>query len=235
MTERQRDILFRAIQEHIQTGEPVGSSHLVSQGVQASPATVRAELSALEDDGLLQQPYTSAGRVPTPSGYRAYVDHVVSRPSRPPTTAQRRAIERDRAGAGTPGGVRTLAHVLADMSDVLALVSTTAAVSHDAGYGNLLRLREAADHQLLDDIERVVDALEAHPDLPATAAAGDRPLVMIDGENPLVRTHRVSVVLTCARLASGETLLAALIGPLRMPYQRTMRVLETVHEVFAMP
>ncbi len=232
MTERQRDILFRAIREYIRTGEPVGSEHLVSRGVRASPATVRAELAALETDGLISHPHTSAGRVPTPSGYRAYVDDVFARaPGRRPT-AQRRAIKQDVEDVRTPEGIRSLAHLLAEMSDVLALVSTTAAFSHDAGYGNLLRLREAADRALLQDVERVVHAFEEHPDMPASAAS-ERLVVLIDGENPFVRTRRVSVVCTCPSLPSGDRLLAALIGPLRMPYERTIGVLEAVHDVFA--
>lgn len=232
MTERQRDILFRAIREYIRTGEPVGSAHLVARGVQASPATVRAELSALEDDGMLRHPYTSAGRVPTPSGYRAYVDHVVARAPRTADAAHRRVIEREATDVGTPEGIRALAHCLADVSDMLALVCTSAAVSHDAGYRNLLRRREAADRELLSEVEQMVHAFESPLDLPV-ARAGERPVVLIDGENPYVRTRHVSVVFTCPRLPSGDTLLAALIGPLRMPYARTVRVLETVQRVVA--
>ena len=66
------------VTEHVETAQPVGSSH-VSVGVGVSSATVRSEMSALERDGFLLQPHTSAGRIPTDRGYRYFVDHL-SRP-----------------------------------------------------------------------------------------------------------------------------------------------------------
>jgi heat-inducible transcriptional repressor len=59
----------------VETAQPVGSSH-VSEGVGVSSATVRSDMSALEREGFLMQPHTSAGRIPTDRGYRYFVDHL---------------------------------------------------------------------------------------------------------------------------------------------------------------
>ncbi len=75
---RKSAILNAVVTEHVETAQPVGSSH-VSEGVGVSSATVRSEMSALERDGFLLQPHTSAGRIPTDRGYRYFVDHL-SRP-----------------------------------------------------------------------------------------------------------------------------------------------------------
>ncbi|MGO9343429.1 MAG: heat-inducible transcriptional repressor HrcA [Acidimicrobiales bacterium] len=75
---RKSAILNAVVTEHVETAQPVGSSH-VSVGVGVSSATVRSEMSALERDGFLMQPHTSAGRIPTDRGYRYFVDHL-SRP-----------------------------------------------------------------------------------------------------------------------------------------------------------
>ncbi len=65
--------------EYIGTAEPVGSSHVASApGVQVSSATVRSEMVALEREGYLVQPHTSAGRIPTDKGYRFFVDHLTA-------------------------------------------------------------------------------------------------------------------------------------------------------------
>jgi heat-inducible transcriptional repressor len=75
---RARKILYAAITEYIATGEPVGSRTLARRyGLALSPATIRNELSDLEEAGFLAQPHTSAGRVPTDRGFRTFVDALV--------------------------------------------------------------------------------------------------------------------------------------------------------------
>ncbi len=80
LTDRQRKILGRVVEEYVESGEPVGSKHLVTRGgMTVSPSTVRAELAELERLGLLTHPHTSAGRVPTEAGYRFYADSLLER------------------------------------------------------------------------------------------------------------------------------------------------------------
>ena len=80
LDERKAAILQAVVQEYIRTAQPVGSNHvLAATGVDVSAATVRNEMAALEADGYLQQPHTSAGRVPTDKGYRFFVDSIAGR------------------------------------------------------------------------------------------------------------------------------------------------------------
>ncbi|HZA78603.1 MAG TPA: heat-inducible transcriptional repressor HrcA [Acidimicrobiales bacterium] len=82
LDERKAAILRAVVEEYIETGQPVGSGHVAqAPGVDVSSATVRNEMAALEIDGFLRQPHTSAGRVPTEKGYRFFVDHL-RRPAR---------------------------------------------------------------------------------------------------------------------------------------------------------
>ncbi|HWF15717.1 MAG TPA: heat-inducible transcriptional repressor HrcA [Acidimicrobiales bacterium] len=75
--ERRAAILEAVVSQYIGSAEPVGSSHVANApGVQVSSATVRSEMVALERDGYLVQPHTSAGRIPTDKGYRFFVDHL---------------------------------------------------------------------------------------------------------------------------------------------------------------
>lgn len=94
MTEPRRLAVLRAIvEDYVATREPVGSKALVERhALGVSPATIRNDMAALEEEGLIAQPHTSAGRVPTDKGYRAFVDGLpAARPLSPP---ERRAIER---------------------------------------------------------------------------------------------------------------------------------------------
>ncbi len=74
---RKAAVLRAVVSEHIETGHPVGSSHLSgAHGMGVSSATIRNEMSALERDGYLTHPHTSAGRIPTDRGYRFFVDSL---------------------------------------------------------------------------------------------------------------------------------------------------------------
>ncbi|MGA0387917.1 MAG: heat-inducible transcriptional repressor HrcA [Ilumatobacteraceae bacterium] len=79
LDDRKTAILSAVVHEYISTAQPVGSSHLVdAPGVGVSSATVRNELSQLEQEGFLVQPHTSAGRIPTDKGYRYFVDNLTT-------------------------------------------------------------------------------------------------------------------------------------------------------------
>jgi heat-inducible transcriptional repressor len=80
LTPRQREILRRVVEEHVASGQPVGSKTLVEKtDLDVAPSTVRVELAELEALGLLTHPHTSAGRVPTESGYRYYAAALLHR------------------------------------------------------------------------------------------------------------------------------------------------------------
>lgn len=77
LDDRKATILRAVVAEYIETAQPVGSSHVAAvPGVNVSSATVRNDMAALESEGYLTQPHTSAGRVPTEKGYRFFVDHL---------------------------------------------------------------------------------------------------------------------------------------------------------------
>ncbi|GIP39579.1 heat-inducible transcription repressor HrcA [Paenibacillus sp. J31TS4] len=78
LTERQRMIMTAIVDDYIRSAEPVGSRSISKRGdIAFSPATIRNEMSDLEEMGYLEQPHTSAGRIPSNKGYRYYVDHLV--------------------------------------------------------------------------------------------------------------------------------------------------------------
>ncbi|MCM3746433.1 heat-inducible transcriptional repressor HrcA [Paenibacillus pasadenensis] len=80
LTERQQLILSSIIDDYIRSAEPVGSRSISKRGdVSFSPATIRNEMADLEELGFLEQPHTSAGRIPSIRGYRYYVDHLMKR------------------------------------------------------------------------------------------------------------------------------------------------------------
>jgi heat-inducible transcriptional repressor len=89
--DRRLSVLRAIVEDYVATHEPVGSRSLVERhSLGVSPATIRNDMAALEDEGLIAQPHTSAGRVPTDQGYRVFVDRLSQ--VKPMSAAERRAI-----------------------------------------------------------------------------------------------------------------------------------------------
>ncbi|MGN6606370.1 MAG: heat-inducible transcriptional repressor HrcA [Jatrophihabitans sp.] len=96
--DRKLEVLRAIVEDYILTNEPVGSKALVDRhSLGVSPATIRNDMAALEEEGLIHQPHTSAGRVPTDAGYRMFVDRLTE--VKPLTAAERRAISAFLEGA----------------------------------------------------------------------------------------------------------------------------------------
>lgn len=98
LDERKLAVLRAVVEDFVNTNEPVGSKALADRHrLGVSPATIRNDMVALEEDGYITQPHTSAGRVPTDKGYRLFVDRLSS--VKPLSAAERRAIESFLTGA----------------------------------------------------------------------------------------------------------------------------------------
>ena len=103
LDDRQSSVLRAVVQQHIRTGEPVGSTSIAGgAGVKLSSASVRAVMAELAERGLLSQPHTSAGRVPTDEAYRYFVDRLLGRTRVDAESA--RTIENALEGAGADVG-----------------------------------------------------------------------------------------------------------------------------------
>jgi len=121
LTPRQQEILRRVVEAHVASGEPVGSKTLVERsGLTAAPSTVRAELAELESLGLLTHPHTSAGRVPTESGYRYYADELLHRLDPQP---QGFPLDLHSAGGEVEAALQSTTEMLSQVTRLLALVS----------------------------------------------------------------------------------------------------------------
>ncbi|MEU2422373.1 heat-inducible transcriptional repressor HrcA [Streptomyces sp. NPDC007851] len=98
LSERRLQVLRAIVQDYVGTEEPVGSKALTERhNLGVSPATVRNDMAALEDEGYIAQPHTSAGRIPTDKGYRLFVDKLAG--VKPMTAPERRAIQNFLDGA----------------------------------------------------------------------------------------------------------------------------------------
>jgi heat-inducible transcriptional repressor len=146
LEDRRLAVLRAIVEDFVLTNEPVGSKAIAERHqLGVSPATVRNDMAALEDEGYIAQPHTSAGRIPTEKGYRLFVDRLSS--VKPLSSAERRAIQSFLAGAvDLDDVVRRSVRLLAQLTRQVAVVQypslSRSAVRHvevvDLGVGRLL-------------------------------------------------------------------------------------------------
>lgn len=143
LSERRLEVLRAIVQDYVGTEEPVGSKALTERhGLGVSPATVRNDMAALEDEGYIHQPHTSAGRIPTDKGYRLFVDKLAG--VKPLTSAERRAIQNFLDGAVDLDDVvgRTV-RLLAQLTRQVAVVQYPSLTRSSVRHVELLALSPA--------------------------------------------------------------------------------------------
>jgi len=124
LSPRQQQVLQATVRHYVDTTEPVGSMTLVRRfGLEASSATVRSAMGALEQRGLLTQPHTSAGRIPSQAGYRVYVNELLPSPGAAASQLERELGSLGLQWAALDDLLQHLARRLADLTGLLSLIT----------------------------------------------------------------------------------------------------------------
>ena len=229
ITERQRQILCQIIEEYAETASPVGSMTMAKLfGV--SPATIRAEMARLEAFGLIAQPHTSAGRIPTDAGYRFYVNNLG--PSGDGLTsvskdeAERRSLERgthaievrvtsqSRADSAIKGAVDALVELTGNLG-----LATIGGQLYLSGISQLFTQPEFMDTRRVQAVAKLLDNLE--PWLRETAP-GEALNIFIGQENPIGKNSEVSLIISKFRSPFSDRSYIGVLGPTRQNYAKVM-------------
>lgn len=227
MDPRKETILQAIVEEYIRTAEPVGSKVLADRyGLDVSPATVRSEMAALEEEEFIRQPHTSAGRVPTEKGYSYYITRFV-KPSvkKEPSRALRRAALSSHSQEET---LHALANALMHLSGDMAIASFG---GDRAYYTGVSQLAAKPDFQRLELLQSLTSLLDRFDEITGTVMQNlaEEPEVMIGQSNPFGQ-ETAAVVVKC-RLPNGRIALLGLVGPMRMDYRKNLGLIEQVVDI----
>jgi len=211
MSPRQEQILHAIVETYAKTAEPVGSNALCEQ-FEASSATIRAEMAALESLGFIMQPHISAGRVPTDKGYRAYVNSL-DEPAH--DTRHEQALARQIKSAGEveraiKNAVESLAHVTSNLG-----LGTIAGNLYLSGMASLFQQPEFFGGAKAYEVARLLDSLE---EWLAEAAPGDPISVYIGRENPIGRASGATLIISRFRSPFSSRSYIGVLGPTRQNY-----------------
>ncbi len=144
LDERKQKILHAIIQTYLETGEPVGSRTISKYSdLRLSSATIRNEMSDLEEMGYIVQPHTSAGRIPSDKGYRLYVDHLMQEKEQEVTELKELMIERTDKMEQV---LKQVVRVLASNTNYATMIS---APQYHQNKLKFIQLSQVDDHQIL--------------------------------------------------------------------------------------
>ena len=223
MTDRQAQILAAIIEQYAEIAAPVGSV-MMAKLFNVSSATIRSEMAKLEELGLIMQPHTSAGRIPTDQGYRFYVNQITLASENQPLQLDRsaRAIE---ARVNTHGdhadrAIRSAVDSLVELTHNLGL-ATIGDQLYLNGIGNLFSQPEFLQGNHTQAVARLLDNLEPW----LREAAPNEPLnVYIGSENPIGKTSGASLIISRFRSPYSDHSYIGVLGPTRQSYGKVMRL-----------
>ena len=170
LSHRQQEVLRLAVRHYVDTVEPVGSNALVRRfGLPASAATVRSAMGALEQRGLLTQPHTSAGRIPSQQGYRLYVDELLPAPGAAAQQLTRELTGLSLQWAALDDLLLHLSRRLADLTGLLSLITRPVPPLATSRSPRALRLVASGDRLLVFLVEEAAAAHSLNLRLPRHA------------------------------------------------------------------
>ncbi len=221
MDSRKSALLSQIIKQHIKTAEPIGSKFLVENGkFNVSPATLRNDMVALEKDGYIFQPHTSAGRVPTEKGYQYYLDNFLKTTDLPEKEINilNEAVKKY-CDQSVDLQVKAIARRLADLSCNTILIGFNPDNVYYTGIANLLSKPEFHEAECIYDMGLVIDHLDKVMNQIFNEI--DDVVVKIGKDNPF--DDKCSVILT--KWSRG---IFGILGPMRMDYNHNLSLINYI-------
>lgn len=230
---RKKAVLAAAINRYIEKALPVASDD-VAREFELSPATIRNIFAELEDDGYLTHLYTSGGRIPTPKGYRYYVDFLA---------CQMHILEeeKERIIAEYNRQIRRVEDILEKTSEVISSFTHYAGiVSFDElgdrfFYRGISRMLGEPEFRDLERMRRFIEAVEERQTILEVINRdfNERVKVYIGTESGCSQIEDCALVVSAYRTKSKKTGRLAVLGPSRMQYNHTIPTLEYISEVLS--
>jgi transcriptional regulator of heat shock response len=227
ITARQAKILAAIVKENCDTGQPVASKDLVDRDYfDLSGASIRNEMQVLEKLGYIQQPHTSAGRVPTDMGFRYFVSELMERVKlsmKEQDHLRREVLKLQQVNAEVG---RRLAKLLAESSDQASFALLPGETS-TVGLANILD-NPALPAEDAKEIARFFDNIDEHAEGMIKNYSGQSPKAVIGKEVKLSENSDYSMIVSGLELPSGKKGVIGLIGPKNMKYEKNLSLMEYI-------
>lgn len=229
MTPRQAKLLTAIVEQYAEVAAPVGSL-LLAKTFNVSSATIRAEMARLEEMGFIEQPYTSAGRIPTDKGYRFYVNNITEQAEAsqlkqipPKMNRNARAIDIRVKNAGQAGQtIKSAVDSLVDITHNMS-IATIGDQLYMSGISHLFSQPEFTNGTAVREVAKLIDNLEPW----LQEASPNEPLsVYIGAENPIGKASGCSLIISKFRSPYSDRSYIGVVGPTRQSYRQVMGLVQ---------
>ncbi len=227
MTTRQAEILAAIVEAHAEVGHPIGSVTLAKLFNVAS-STIRGEMNILEQQGYIDQPHVSAGRVPTDKGYRWYVNRIQEAQREPDFLEQCKALGVKVRGAGEPDqALKSAIDSLVDLT-ANAGIGTLGPHLYTGGLSYLFGQPEFASKETAKSVAYLLDNLENW----LREVSPTKPIsVFIGRENPIGKSSGCSLIISRFSSLYSDNSYIGILGPTRQNYRQAMALVEYAGKV----
>lgn len=233
MKSRQEEILKAIIKHFTETAEPVGSNTiLVSYKFDVSPATIRNDMVTLEKQGLLYQPHTSAGRVPTDLAYRLYVDSLADYETARATANQKlQSIREHLAAKRIKQKVYDAVSLLAQATENVSFATLSNQRTFYLGIANVLRQPEFThEPQRAGQIFEVLEDNDNFLNFLHTLDLEEKAQIYIGDENIIEKIKSCSIIVARYEVDSVPGYIG-ILGPTRMNYPVNTIIIEEIRNI----
>ena len=232
LEERQKHILNEVIREYIRLAKPVSSQEISENtGFKMSSATIRSELVKLEKSGYLEQPHTSAGRIPTDLGYRFFVDNLLDDIYL--SKKEEKLIQEVFSINALEDFLRGITKLTSDFTNAFVLGGMRQEdIFTKTGFSRILDEPEFKDNKSIKSFGQLVDKLDEHMEELLKEVTGDREAVFIGEENPVEENNCLAMLVSRWEHPRGQKGFIAILGPKRMDYQKNISFLRYINNNF---
>jgi len=228
LTQRQAKILAAIVKENCDSGEPVASQDLAGKyNFSVSAATIRNEMQELEKKGYIQQPHTSAGRVPTDKGFRFFVNELMDRVQL--TLKEQESLKKElfKVQVAHAEMGRRIAKLLSEHSQQASFTLFPEEVS-TTGLSNILG-NPALPAEDAKEIAKFFDDIDQYAEkMMEDYSSSHRPETFIGKELKLSKKSDYSMIVSGLTLPSGKKGVIGLIGPKSMRYEKNLTLMEYI-------
>jgi transcriptional regulator of heat shock response len=219
MNERQGKILDFLVREYINKAEPVGSGFLAEkEELGVSSATIRNDLAELEEQGLVSQPHTSAGRIPTEKGYKYFTDNFLKDFALQAETDEIQKIEGDGEEK-----IKNIAKSIAKISTDAVFVAFGKGNVYYTGISNLFKKPEFEDKNIVVNVSLVIDALDEKISKIYENNL-EEPKIFLGEESPFGAGCAATVI-------RKEKMMFGIMGLSRMDYEKNLALIKFIKEI----
>lgn len=238
MDKRKSFILRAIIESFIESAHPVGSQYLLEEyKIDVSPATVRNDMAFLEEMGLIIQPHTSAGRIPTDEGFRYFVDELTEDlsfniPQNLLKKVKELALVQDRLSAQqAESRLHQAVSSLARISDNIAFATLPwRGECYYLGLANVLKKPEFRDAVRVSTVVEILEDKHHFLNFLNTLKIGSDIAVFIGRENLIPEMQSCTLLASNFNLTPDKQGVLGILGPTRMNYSRNIAALDAVRK-----